>query len=73
MTDTIDLNNQPLTVQMVVSILSRLTTDGEVHVSNCARNPQDVHRIMTCMNSRLSEGDKAWIRATIAEELEMAK
>jgi hypothetical protein len=47
--------------------------DGEVHVVNCAKNPLDVHRILTAMNSRLSDGDKAWIRAAVAEEIERAK
>ena len=73
MKDPINMDNAPLTVRDVVTIISLLCMDGEVHVVSCANNPQDVHRILTAMNSRLSDGDKAWIRAAVAEEIERAK
>jgi hypothetical protein len=73
MTDPINMDNAPLTVRDVVTIISILCMDGEVHVTGCAKNSQDVHRILTAMNSRLSDADKAWIKATVAEEMERAK
>lgn len=66
---TINLAGSPLTVQSVVQILTALCTDGEVTVLNCHKSPDHVHRILAYMNSRLSEEDKNWIRATIQEEL----
>lgn len=73
MTESIDMNGSPLTVQMLVTIISLLCMDGEVHVTGCMKSPHEVQRILTCMNSRLSDADKAWIKATIADELKPQK
>ena len=69
MSEPIDMKGSHLTVSMVVTIIYLLCMDGEVHVTGCDKNPGDIQHVLRCMNSKLSDADKAWIKAVIHEEL----
>lgn len=63
----IDLRGAPLTVADVVHIVNQLCADGEVHVVNAAKSSTNAALVLSSMNSRLSDADKAWMKAAMAE------
>lgn len=66
MSESFNMGQSPLSVLITIQILSKLCSEGEVHVINCPIDPSAVHRVLHFLNNKLSEADKEWIRLQVA-------